>query len=420
MATEIRKPASTSTRFLAYVLEQPALVHAVRALDGASLGKLIQHIGLEDAGELIALASLEQLEQVLDQDLWRAANLSEDEHFDPRRFATWLAVMLDVGDDFAVRRVSALPRDLLTLAVHRLVLVVDMDALASEQPDDATEKALESALHEEWEEFRLIARDYDAWDPLWQVLVALDREHHELLRSLLERCAALDAEIVEEHGGLFEALGAADVLDDDVAEERKSRRGELGYVAPADARSFLALAAKPGQSHERDPMTKAYFRGLRAQERVFVDEPPSRVSQASGLAAMPADLPALVALMQEAEVFGPHDHGLAAAALPARSSRAPRAPRALFEAAMEELRERHVAVFDERREELSYLTNVLLAGTPDRELRPVEALELAIEHCSRGLQRELKTKASRAAAVQVLLRVPADVLFRVGFASPHS
>lgn len=395
MANDIRKhssPSASSSRLITYVLEQPALVQAVRALDGGSLGKLIQHVGLEDAGELIALTSHEQLEQVLDQDLWRAANLSEDEHFDPKRFATWLAVMLNIGDAFAVRRVCALPRDLLTLAVHRLVFVIDMDALMSDPPDDATEKALDSALHEEWEEFRLIARDHDAWDSLWQVLIALDQEHHDLLRSLLERCADLDAEIVEDHGGLFEALSATDVLDDDVAEERKSRRGALGFVAPADARSFLALAAKPEPPRERDPMTKAYFRGLRQE------------------AQAPADLSALVALLRE---LGVHDERPAAAALPTGDAR--RSARALFEAAMEQLRDTHVAVFDQRREELSYLTNVLLAGTPDRELRPLEALELALDHCSRGLQRELTRGSSVAAAVRVLLRVPADVLFRIGY-----
>jgi hypothetical protein len=377
---------------LTYVLDQPALVHAVRTLDGGSLGKLIQHVGLEDAGELISLASSEQLEQVLDQDLWRAANLSDDEHFDPKRFATWLAVMLDVGEEFAVRRVCALPRDLLTLAVHRLVFVFDIDALMSDPPDELTEKALDSALHEEWEEFRLIARDSDAWDSLWQVLVALDQEHHALLRSLLERCADLDAEIVEEHGGLFEALSATDVLDDDVAEDRKSRRGALGYVAPADARAFLTLAAKPAPPRQRDPMTKAYFRGLR------IEQQPT------------ADVSALVALVRE---LGAHDERPTTTALP--TGEAPRVSRQLFEAAMEELRDTHLAVFDERREELSYLTNVLLAGTPDRELRPFEALQLVLEHCSRGLQRELHGKSGLTAAAEVLLRVPADVLFRLGY-----
>jgi hypothetical protein len=390
-----KSSSSSSSRLLSYVLDQPALVHAVRALDGGSLGKLIQHVGLEDAGELIALVSHEQLEQVLDQDLWRAASLSGDEHFDPKRFATWLAVMLNVGEDFTVRRLCALPRDLLTLAVHRLVFVIDMDALMSDPPDEATEKALDSALHEEWEEFGLIARDSDGWDSLWQVLVALDQEHHELLRSLLERCAGLDAEIVEDHGGLFEALRTTDVLDDDVAEERMVRRAALGYVTPADARSFLALAAKPAPSRERDPMTKAYFRGLQREEHST------------------ADVSALIALLQQ---LGVQEERTRVAKLPAGAGDATGSMRALFEAAMEELRDTHVAVFDERREELSYLTNVLLAGTSERELRPIEALDLVLDHCSRGLQREVESRPSLAAAKRVLLRVPADVLFRIGYA----
>ena len=165
--TSLGRPnVPSSTNLLLRILERPALVAAVRELPGAVLGRLIDRIGLEDAGELIALATTAQLERVFDDDLWRAERAGGDETFRPERFALWLGVMLDAGEDLLVQRLCELPQDLLALAVHRLVLVLDMDVLAEQlAPGDAEAEALERALEtsvvEEWEEFRLVARDPD-------------------------------------------------------------------------------------------------------------------------------------------------------------------------------------------------------------------------------------------------------------------
>src|SRR4051794_29467315 len=137
----------TTTALLLRILERPGLVAAVRELPGAVLGKLIDRIGLEDAGELVALASTAQLERVFDDDLWRAERAGGDETFRPERFALWLRVMLEAGEEALVRRLCELPQDLLALAVHRLVLVVDIDVLEEQlTPRDEEAEALERAL----------------------------------------------------------------------------------------------------------------------------------------------------------------------------------------------------------------------------------------------------------------------------------
>src|SRR5262245_29306806 len=127
MSTLSRRHVPPSTDLLMRILERPGLVAAVRELPGAVLGKLIDRIGLEDAGDLVALASTAQLERIFDDDLWRAKRAGGDETFRPERFALWLRVMLDAGEGVLVQRLRELPRDLLALAVHRLVLVMDMD-----------------------------------------------------------------------------------------------------------------------------------------------------------------------------------------------------------------------------------------------------------------------------------------------------
>ena len=125
LSRDSRRHVSPSTTLLLRILERPGLVAAVRDLPAPVLGKLIDRIGLEDAGELVALASTAQLERIFDDDLWRAEAAGGDETFRPERFALWLRVMLEGGEALLVRRLCELPQDLLALAVHRLVLVLD-------------------------------------------------------------------------------------------------------------------------------------------------------------------------------------------------------------------------------------------------------------------------------------------------------
>jgi len=407
------RPAS-SAQLLRRILEEPALVAAVRALPGAVLVRLIDRIGLEDAGEIVALASDAQLAQVFEEDLWRADSAGADERFRPERFATWLEVLSEAGDEFVAQRLSALPRDFLTLAVHRLVLVLDIDALtlafseAGEEDADQAEKALESGLFEEWEEFRIIARNARVWDVLWAALVSLDRDHHALLPQVLEQCAAMDHEYIEDNGGLYEVLTSEEMLEGDVAGERSDRRAARGHVAPADARAFLALAKSGRELAARDAVTRAYFRQLpRAQA----------VAQAAESSSTSPALRALLSVLDEERVL---EQAGAAARLPQGTGATSAQP--LFQAAVIALRARKPELASERLEELAYLANVLMAGSAreGRRLRPLEALEQAIECCTRGLRQELaqrapSTHAEVEAAARLLEHTQADVLFRMGY-----
>ena len=266
MTSIARTNVPTATRLLMRILERPGLVAAVRELPGAVLGKLIDRIGLEDAGELVALASTAQLERVFDDDLWRAERAGGDETFRPERFVLWLRVIAEAGEDHLVERLCELPQDLIALAVHRLVLVLDMDVVAEQlgwagKEAEPIADALDDSTFEEWEEFRVIARDRDAWEDVWGALVSLDRDHHDRLRAILEQCCAMSTEYISGQGGLFQVLTADEMLESDVAAERDDRRVAEGFISPADARAFLELARRGG-GEGRDPITRAYFRGL--------------------------------------------------------------------------------------------------------------------------------------------------------------
>lgn len=69
-------------RLLTRILDRPNLVEAVRSLGPAALLRVVEEVGLEDAGELISLATFERLRQVFDEDVWRSPQPGADERFE--------------------------------------------------------------------------------------------------------------------------------------------------------------------------------------------------------------------------------------------------------------------------------------------------------------------------------------------------
>ena len=185
-------------QILSRIIAAPDVALQVRGLPPAVVGGLIRRIGLEDAGELVAFATTQQLAAIFDEDLWRSDRAGQDETFDADRFVLWLEVLLEAGEQVVARRLAELPVDLVTLALHRQLLVVDMDALIPDMQEggdevDQIEKALSDCPFEELDAYRLIARHPDGWDVLWTAILALDRDHHDHLMRILDRCAALSA-----------------------------------------------------------------------------------------------------------------------------------------------------------------------------------------------------------------------------------
>jgi hypothetical protein len=398
-----------STQLLTRILERPGLVEAVRELPGAVLGKLIDRIGLEDAGELVALASTAQLERIFDDDLWRADGAGDDETFRPERFALWLRVMQEAGETVLVQRLCELPQDLVALAVHRLVLVLDMDVLAeqlspADEEAEQLERALEWSVSEEWEEFRLFARDPDVWDDVWAALLALDRDHHNRLRAILEACCAMSTEYISGQGGLFQVLTADEMLESDVAAGRDDRRTAEGFISPADARAFLELARRGDD--EPDAITRAYFRGLERETMApAIDEPRKPTHD-------------LVELLREAEVIAPPAAQRLAALTDGSTPGETHLVAPLFEQAMGNLRDRDPELFSARVREVGYLVNVWIAGGAHegRRPRPAEALEMVLRTCESAMRARLATSAATPEqALAVLVQTPAVTLFRRGF-----
>src|SRR5262245_5080318 len=109
MADSLVRFAPSSRTLLAHLLDERELVAAIQGLEPRTLARLIDHVGLADAGELIALATTEQLARVFDEDLWVSDRPGADERFDAARFLLWLEVMLEAGAAFTAARFAELP-----------------------------------------------------------------------------------------------------------------------------------------------------------------------------------------------------------------------------------------------------------------------------------------------------------------------
>ena len=252
---------------LGQMLDDPQLAPQLRALPAPVLRQVILQIGLEDAGELVALSSLEQLREVFDEDLWRSPRPGQDDAFDAARFCTWLEVLLEAGDAFVADRLAELSEDFLVFAFSRLLRALDTAEVAASITDDdeagLIDKVLEAEACQELGDYLIVARIENGWDAVWTTLVALDDRHPELLRAVLHRCWLATREQAEGAGGLYEVLTGEEQLLEDARAEREERRAARGYVSPADARAFLGLARRAPAEPETDPITRAYFRELR-------------------------------------------------------------------------------------------------------------------------------------------------------------
>lgn len=398
---------TTPTSVLARLIDAPDLVRRLRGLPGPAFAALVRELGVEDAGELVAMATAEQLVAAFDVELFRNGRPGERETFDPERFTAWLEVLMEAGDAAAARQIAALDEDLVAQALSSLMLVLDGDALMlrmSEGGDEAgrVDKALEGALSEEIDGYLLVARRAEGWDAALDMVLALDRDHRDLLVRVLDRCAAASSRYVDDLEALAGVLDSAEALAEDVEAAREDRRSGQGYVEPRAARAFLDLARDGlAPAAERDPLTKAYFRQL---ERALAEGPRPSGDLAKALdwlAPRGGASGTAVALPPSAE-GDVADHGGTARLVEALR---------LLDASRPD-------AFGERLTELAYLTNVLMSGAEidGRRFRAPEAAEAVLATVALGAELALSISGSTRGSVvdlcEILRALPADILFR--------
>lgn len=394
MKPATRLPAAPR-RLVARLLDAPHLAAIVQGLEPKLLHQLVRHCGLEGCGEILALATTEQLTRVFDDDLWASAQPGAEEEFDVDRFALWLEVLTELGPEVAARKLAGMDLDFVTAAISRLALVFDSELaivqgaaaeLGSEYEDfdaDALAEAVsDSRCSHELGGYTIVARRAESWDALLCVLASLEHDHHHLFARLMLRCARLSNEYIVDNGGLYDVLTTEQQVVADVAAAREDRREAEGYVTASQATAFLRLARVPlgGDTPVEDPVTASYFRELAARNTERARRQPS-----DSVAVATAE-----PLEQEVRAFLSNLDEPAAARSALRRLLPSGAGERLSQLRRHLLRlqSHDAAAYLRSTEELAYLANVLVSGCSlqSRRFRPGEAADAALAVCNLGLE----------------------------------
>lgn len=396
-----RRNAIDGHELLDRILNTPRLDLVVPRLQPDLLHRLIQTCGLEDCGEIVALATPDQLARVFDLDLWRAARPGLDEQFDPGRFGVWIEVLVEAGPAVAAQKLAGMDVDLVVagLAQHALVYdraaVTPYETLDGEQVDAI--RIRDGGLTSEVGGYVLVARRADSWEAIIEVLMSLGEEHPGYFHQVMGGCRTL-SNSGREVDGLDELLHEGEQVMFDLSVDRERRREKQGYVTPAQARAFLQMSRELRLSSDAmppaNPLARAYFRAINESAGADVHSE----STASGLLAAGSEAPPVSPDVPEedtaeavATVFDVLlDAGLLAP--PARlllggsEDHAPRLGR--IRAYMQFALDCDEAAYSTRSEELAYLANMLMAGCSiqSRPFTAQEASDAAVAICNLGLE----------------------------------
>jgi hypothetical protein len=420
----VSRRAPDTQRLLDRILDTPHLAQVVPRLSPEVLHRVIERCGLEDCGELVALATPDQLARVFDLDLWRPARAGLDEELDADRFGIWLEILMESGAIVAAQKLAGIDVELVVAALAQHVRVFDRAAVSpsTEDGEEMPEaRSFSDAAACEVGNYLIEAKRNDAWDAIVGLLLFLDAEHPDYFHRLMGGCRILS------NSG-FEIDGLDDLLSDneqdmfDLAVDREGRRETQGYVTPAEARAFL-LSARQLQLTDStapaySPIARAYFGAI---ERT----PPADPKPNQGSMSLPPPGPptneisdAIAAVM----------HVLLDAGV------LPQQPRALLGGSQEDARcallQTHLqfagdageAVYSKRAEELAFLANAILAGC-SIQARPFterEASDAAAAVCNLGLENWPKAwRDGRALPDDFLVSHDLIGVFQVGWTVLH-
>ncbi|HKE82841.1 MAG TPA: DUF6178 family protein [Vicinamibacterales bacterium] len=389
----IRRRDHSSDRLLDRILSTPQLAQVVPRLQPDVLHRLIQHCGLDACGEIVALATPEQLARVFDLDLWRADRPGFDEQFDADRFGAWLEMIVEAGAAVAAKTLAAMDDELVSAGLAHHVRVFDCAAVSPYVSLEG-EQVAPAPWADEWVRceiggYIVIARRTAHWDAIAAALTALGDADRDCFTRVMSGCRTL-SNSRSEVDGLDDLMTAGDQAVFDVAFDREQRRDAQGYVTPAQARAFLQAARQAGvddTAYADNGVARAYFRDIDARAPLestlaAAGRLPAGSHSCEGPDVSSAAVDAVVDLLHDAGVLN-------------------RAPRALLDvpkertrklarihAQMQFVHDHHPETYTARNAELAFLANALMAGTSiqARSFRPEEASSAAVSVCNLGLE----------------------------------
>ena len=404
------------------ILDTPHLEQVIPRLQPELLHRVIQTCGLEDCGELVMLATPEQLRSIFDLDLWRFAQPGMDEQFDADRFGIWLEVLAEFGADMASQKISEMDADLVIAGVAQHVRVFDCAVVTPYRTTDGGQstgiRALDHGLACDVGGYRLVAKRTDSWEAIVLILMSLDAEHNDYFHRVMRGCRALSN--AGREPDVQDLVDEKDQMMFDIALDRERRQDEKGYVPPAQARAFLemsrALRLGSDTMPTANPIARAYLRSLESTAAAHTPIRPLQKSEEPALEDAVQATVSLVQALREAGIIAQQPRALL------NGSQNQTAP-------LPHIRKHMQFVFDcdnnayaRRSEELTYIANTIMAGCSlqGRSFTTQEASDAAAANCNLGLE-NWPSQWIRAKALPDDFLVHHDLVtvFQVGWAMLH-
>ena len=282
-------------------------------------------------------------------------------------------MLVDAGEAIAAAQLARLPLAQIVPGFAHHVRVYDVAAVSTYDTTDGTRLDYSRPVRDrvgcEIGGYHVAAIREDFWDPIVALLAALDSHHPEQFVSLM-RALRSRSHSTREPDGFHTLLDNREQMMFELTDERVRRRQQRGFVSPQDARTFLLMsrAVKPGATGS-NAITRDYRRTIALDP--IVDHHEAEVS---------AEEVEAVALLADAGVVTIETPRALLESSDAVSTRLERDLRFVFD---------HDAVaYGDRKADLAYLANVLIAGCPiqSRPFTAREAADAAAAICNLGLE----------------------------------
>jgi hypothetical protein len=198
------------------IIERKDAMKVVRSLPVQDLFATIREVGVEDALEVLELASPRQVQAFLDLDGWKA------DRVDPAAVSTWLRALFSANPERATGQIRGLDIELLTLLFKMHCRVYDLSA--EEQPDG------DVGLHTITPDNRYLIAYGGIVD---------DDRMHQVLKTAIERLMGRDLLFVLR---LCEAVRweLPSSLEEDAFRWRNARLADLGFLPKHEAMEIYA------------------------------------------------------------------------------------------------------------------------------------------------------------------------------------
>ena len=385
--------------------DSPQLPALIENLEPPVLHKLIQQIGLGDSGDIIALATTDQLKEILEIELWQNQKPGAAETLDSDQFLSWLAVWNEIGSNFTATKLFELGDDFLVLCLAKVIMVaerfvsgfseaeVDFDNLGITNTDLDPWEAINAGADlpdysQDFGDFGVMGKDIDHWDTIVSSLNSLWQEQPDYLLHVLRRCC-FERSILSEDTSENDS---AKVLHQDMAQVRESKREKQGFVTPLNASIFL-MHAKSGELEELCNQTE-YDLNTQRQFKLAEETEPVENQQLLGHQGDQdvaesteedlLELKKLESVLVDADIISQSKAPLLLQPpRPASSSNT-----SSLQTALNTLAEENPEALSARLNELMYMSNILMTGAEFKGGRflETEAAKAVMATCNLGME----------------------------------